>query len=410
MYKRNITDKVLEALRDTPVVFLNGARQTGKSTLMKIISDEVYPADYLTLDDSTILAAASGDPQGFVSAIEGPVVIDEVQRVPDLFLAIKAEVDRNRKPGKFLLTGSANVLLLPKIAESLVGRMEILTLWPLSQGEIESHKENFFDILFLNKSISQKKYELHQTELIKKILIGGFPEILSRQSVERQKAWFSSYLTTILQRDIRDISNIEGLTSLPRLLSLLSTRLCSLLNFSELSRTISIPQSTLKRYLTLLETIFLFKLLPAWSGHLGKRLLKSPKILLTDTGLASYLMGVDQKRIKDNPQLLGSLLENFVIMEIYKQTGWSKEQISLFHFRTQTGQEVDLVLENPAGRIVGIEIKSSSSVRPEDFKGLRYLQEEIKSKFVCGIVLYTGSNVVSFGPNLKAIPISSIWK
>lgn len=409
MLNRNITANILEALEDTPVVFLNGARQTGKSTLMQTIGCDTYPAEYITLDDSTILAAASADPQAFVEGFESPVIIDEVQRVPELFLAIKAAVDKNRVPGKFLLTGSANVLLLPKISESLVGRMEILNLWPLSQGEIEAKKESFIDKLFIGKSFSSKKNELSRSELITRILTGGFPEILQRKNPERQKAWFSSYITTILQRDVRDISNIEGLTTLPRLLSVLATRLSSLLNFSELSRTISMPQSTLKRYLALLETIFLFKPLPAWSGNLGKRVVKSPKIILTDTGLASNLLGTDLDRIKDSPQLLGQLFENFVVMEFIKQSSWSKTKPEIFHFRAQAGYEVDIILEDAAGRVIGVEVKSGLTVRNEDFKGLRFLQQEIGDKFLGGIILYAGSSNISFGPQLRAMPVSNLW-
>jgi predicted AAA+ superfamily ATPase len=409
MYRRNITDKVFEALQDTPVVFLNGARQTGKSTLVQMLTQDKHPAKYLTFDDSNVLAAASTDPAGFIAGLEGALVIDEVQRVPDLFLAIKAEVDRNRKPGRFLLTGSANILLLPKLAESLVGRMEILTLWPLSQGEIKSCKEAFIDRLFSKKTISVESTSLATSTLVKKILSGGFPEVLSRTNANRQKAWFGSYVTTILQRDVRDISNIEGLTSIPRLLSLVASRTCGLLNYAELSRSFSIPQSTLKRYLSLLETTFLIKLLPAWSGNLGKRLVKSPKILLTDTGLIAHLIGVDQQRLKEEPQLLGALLENFAAMELVKQIGWSKVQPQLFHFRTQTGQEVDFLLEDSAGRIVGIEVKASSTVRTDDLKGLRMLADSVGDKFMRGIVLYCGSDYVPFGSKLAALPMSELW-
>jgi predicted AAA+ superfamily ATPase len=409
MYTRNITDKVFEALQDTPVVFLNGPRQAGKSTLVQMLTEDKHPAKYLTFDDSNVLAAASADPAGFIAGLEGALVIDEVQRVPDLFLAIKAEVDRNRKPGRFLLTGSANILLLPKLAESLVGRMEILTLWPLSQGEIKSCKEAFVDRLFSKKTISVESTSLATSTLFKKILSGGFPEVLSRTSANRQKAWFSSYVTTILQRDVRDISNIEGLTSIPRLLSLVASRACGLLNYAELSRSFAIPQSTLKRYLSLLETTFLVKLLPAWSGNLGKRLVKSPKVLLTDTGLIAHLIGVDQQRLKEEPQFFGGLLENFAAMELVKQIGWSKVQPQLFHFRTQTGQEVDFLLEDSAGRIVGIEVKASSTVRSDDLKGLRMLSDSVGDKFIRGIVLYCGSDYVPFGSKLAAVPMSELW-
>ena len=410
MYNRNITNKVLAALQDTPVVFVNGARQTGKSTLVQKLITRKHPAQYLTFDDSNVLSAASSDPAGFIAGLEGSLIIDEVQRVPDLFLAIKAEVDKNRKPGRFLLTGSANVLLLPKIAESLVGRMEILTLWPLSQGEIESRKETFIDRLFSDKSLSGGSSFIITKNLTKKILSGGFPEVLSRTDVNRQKAWFNSYITTILQRDVRDISNIEGLTSIPRLLSLVAARTGGLLNYAELSRSFSMPQTTLKRYLSLLETTFLIKLLPAWSGNLGKRLVKSPKTLLTDTGLISHLIGIDFERVKSEPQLFGALLENFVAMELVKQASWSKSQPQLYHFRTQTGQEVDILLEDSAGKIVGIEVKASSTVKADDLKGLRLLADSVGKKFIRGVILYCGSEYVPFGAKLAAIPMNELWE
>jgi len=409
MYDRNITNKVLSALQDTPVVFVNGARQTGKSTLVQKLITRKHSARYLTLDDSNLLAAASADPSGFIGGFEGPLIIDEVQRVPELFLAIKSEVDKNRQPGRFLLTGSANVLLLPQMAETLAGRMEILTLWPLSQGEIESRKETFIDRIFFDRSVPCSSSSITTVQLIKKILSGGFPEALSRTEVNRQRAWFSSYITTILQRDVRDISNIEGLTLIPRLLSLVAARTGGLLNYAELSRSFSMPQTTLKRYLALLETTFLVKLLPAWSVNLGKRLVKSPKILLTDTGLISHLIGIDDKRLKNEPQLIGALLENFAAMELVKQAGWSHSQPHLFHFRTQTGQEVDIVLEDTAGRVVGIEVKAGSTVKTDDLKGLRLLADSVGSKFVRGVVLYCGSEYVPFGSGLAAIPISELW-
>ncbi len=409
MLKRHLTPRVLEALADTPVVLLNGPRQAGKSTLAQGVASHEHPARYLTLDDATTLAAARSDPQGFLAGFEGPVVIDEIQRAPELFLAIKAQVDRDRRPGRFLLTGSADVLLLPNLAESLAGRMEILTLWPFSQGEIKKNQEDFIDSAF-SRTIPQKQYpRLRWPDIIQKILKGGYPEILGRQTESRQAAWFGSYITTILQRDVRDITHIEGLTALPRLLSLLAARSASLINFSELSRTSTIPQSTLKRYMTLLETTFLLQTLPAWSGNLSKRLVKAAKLVIGDTGLMTYLLGLNKERLLHDPILTGHVLENFVIMELKKQIGWNKTKAQLFHFRTQTGQEVDMVLEDLSGRVVGIEVKSSASVTTNDFKGLRLLHENIGKRFMRGIVLYAGSDFIPFGPELQALPLSALW-
>lgn len=410
MYRRNITPRLNEALLDTPVVLLNGARQTGKSTLVRSGMIDDRGARYLTLDDAGVLAAAESDPAGFLSGLEGPVILDEVQRSPGLFPAIKAEVDRERRPGRFLLTGSANVLLLPGLSESLAGRMEILTLWPLSQGEVESVEEEFIDDAFSGGALSPREESEGSPALFERLLRGGYPEALDRRSEARRRAWFGSYVTTILQRDVRDLSNIEGLTELPRLLSLLAARAASLVNYSELSRGASMPQSTLKRYISLLQTTFLVRMLPAWSGNLGKRLVRSPKLLVCDTGLISSLQGLNAERLAADPVLIGPLLENFVAMELTKQSTWSRTQPRLFHFRTQAGQEVDIVLEDAAGRVVGVEVKAAATVGARDFKGLRALAEATGERFRRGVILYTGRASVPFGNNLHALPVSSLWR
>jgi hypothetical protein len=399
----------LDALSDNPVVFLAGARQTGKSTLAQSIRSSDFQARYLTLDDAGVLAAAQNDASGFLGGLTGPLILDEVQRAPELFPAIKILVDRNRQPGQFLLTGSANVLLLPQISESLAGRMEILTLWPFSQGEIEGTKESFVDHLFTDDWPSPPTQPAHRTDLYTRVLHGGFPEILKRPSDRRRRAWFGSYVTAILQRDVRDLAHIEGLSIMPRLMSLLSARATSLLNFSELSRSVGIPQTTLKRYISLLETTFLICFVPAWSGNLSKRLVKSPKTILIDTGLMAYLQGIDQERLMNDPTLTGPILENFVVMELRKQITWSQNQPSLFHLRAQTGQEVDILLEDRAGRLVGIEVKTAASAQSRDFKGLRLLSQELGDRFLRGVVFYVGQEIIPFAKNLHAIPINALW-
>ncbi len=410
MIWRNITQPLLEALSDSPVVFLSGARQTGKSTLTKHLAAGEHPARYLTLDDATTLAAARTDPDGFIQGLSEPVVLDEVQRAPDLFLAIKAEVDRDRQPGRFLLTGSADVLLLPKVSESLAGRMEILTLWPFSQGELDGRREQFVDALFAECLPPFPSDAEEETALTERVLRGGYPEVLSRPTPRRRDAWFEAYVTTLLQRDVRDLANIEGLTAMPRLLSLLAARTGSLLNYSEISRSSGLPQTTLKRYMTLLETTFLLQTVPAWSGNLGKRLVKSPRLMLSDTGLAAHLMGLSEDRLDRDRHRLGPLLENFVLMELRKQVSWSTARATLFHFRTQTGQEIDLVLERTDGRLVGVEVKASRSVSGAAFKGLKALSEAQPERFHRGVVLYGGTEPVSFGPNLHALPFDALWK
>lgn len=408
MYYRNITPKIEAALKDTPVIFLNGARQSGKSTLVKWLCKDSYPANYLTFDDGNILSAASTDPQGFISGIEYPVVIDEIQRVPELFLAIKKCVDHDRKSGQFILTGSANVLLLPKLADSLAGRMEILTLWTFSETEILGTKTNFIQNIF-NDNLPKSIQKLDRKQLIRRIVTGGYPEAFERENDSRREQWFNSYITTILQRDIRDIANIEGLTAIPRLLSLLAARTGSLLNYAELSRSSTIAQSTLKRYITLLETTFLIKPLPAWSANLSKKLIKSPKIMLCDTGLSCFLTGVDQQKLIADPSALGGLLENFVYMELCKQISFSEKKYQISHFRSTAGDEVDFVIEDMSGNLIAIELKSRETIKNDDFKGIKLFAKETADKFKKGILLYTGKEVIAFGKNIIALPISSIW-
>ncbi|PIR01189.1 MAG: ATPase [Nitrospinae bacterium CG11_big_fil_rev_8_21_14_0_20_45_15] len=406
---RNITQDVTDALGDTPVVMIVGARQTGKSTFVEMLLKKSHPAKYFTMDDPTILAAASASPLTFLESLPDRVILDEVQRIPEIFVVLKKIVDQNRVPGRFVLTGSANVLILPKVSESLTGRMEIHTLWPLSQGEIQRRKEKFIDVLF-SKKLPGSVQSIKRIDLIHRMVAGGYPEVIGRKLKKRRDTWFKSCITSILQRDVRDLANIEGLKELPHLLALLASRTGGLLNHSELSRISGIPQSTLKRYFILLEMVYLIVPLPAWFSNLGKRLVKSPKVYLNDTGLLCCLNGIDSKKIQQDLNVIGPILENFVVMELMKQNSWSQQQVKLYHFRTSNGEEVDIVLETPDGKLVGIEVKSASAVGADSFKGLKALQALVGDKFHRGVVLYTGSDIASFGKNLHAVPISALWE
>ncbi len=409
MLRRNISDGLRTALSDTPVVLLNGARQTGKTTLARRLAKE-RSIPFYTLDDVATLSAAAEDPVGFLRGLGHAAVIDEVQKVPALFPAIKAEVDTNRKPGRFLLTGSANVFMLPKLSESLAGRMEIVTLWPLSQGELRRRRERFIDCVFASK-LPELSHGKPTDRAYDKIMVrGGFPETLQRTSTSRLDAWFRSYVTAIVQKDIRDLASIAALTEMPKLLSLLASRTGELMNVSELSRGVKIPHTTLKRYLGLLETTFLLAPLLPWSANIGKRLTKSPKIHLVDSGLASHLIGITEDRLQRDTVMRGHLLESFVVTELRKQISWSEFRVEIYHFRTVAGREVDVVLEDNQGRVVGVEVKSSATVVRKDFLGLDALSEAVGNKFVRGIVLYSGNTVVPFGERMTAIPISSLWR
>jgi predicted AAA+ superfamily ATPase len=411
MICRHITDHVLDALADTPAVLVNGARQTGKSTLVQSGDLIEHGRQYLTFDDPGVLAAAKRDPNGFITGLNTPVTLDEVQHVPELFPAIKAAIDRKREPGRFLLTGSANVMLLPKLSEALVGRMEVLTLWPFSQGEVNGIKEGFIDALFSKRPgwTSGKSGELRRDELFERVLVGGYPSVMARKILARRAAWFQSYVTTILQRDIRDLANIADVTAMPRLLSVVAARVGSLLNYADLSRTLGLPQTTLKRYFALLEGSFLVQLLQPWSRNLGQRFIQTPKVYLDDTGLLAHMLGLTADRIRADGTLLGGVLENFVLMELRKQSAWSQTQPGFFHWRTASGQEVDIVLESSDGRLVGVEVKASATLGGDDVRGIQALAHAAGRTWVRGLVLYTGREVVPFASNLHGVPLTYLW-
>jgi hypothetical protein len=407
MFARHIEPVVRAALADTPVVFLNGARQTGKSTLAGSLARETG-ARYVTLDEPSVLASAVTDPLGLLAALGPRAVIDEAQRAPTLFRAVKLSVDADRRPGRFLLTGSANVLRLPRLAEELVGRMEVITLSPLSRGELLGRRDVLVDALFAEGP--PVLGEASAGDLTEAVLAGGFPEAVARASEKRLDAWLASYVLTLLQRDVRDLSQVEALAEFPRILKLLASRVGGLFNVSDLSRSAGVPASTLKRYLGLLEATFLLQPLPAWASNRGKRLIKSPKVYLIDSGLAAHLSGQSAEGARSDPVAFGHLLEQFVVGELRKQASWAERRVSLHYYRTVGGREVDVVLEDARGRVVGVEVKATASVEAGAFAGLRALAEDAGDRFVRGCVLYGGEQFLPFGERLLAMPVSALWR
>ncbi len=409
MYPRYIQPVLVNAFRDTPVIVLNGARQTGKSTLcQELIAQNRIPAHYVTFDDPTALSAAQGDPVAFLEGLSDWVVMDEVQRMPELFPFIKRVVDRNRKTRRFLLTGSADVMVLPQISESLAGRSEVHHLWPLSQGEILGRASTFL-VRLTAESSTFNVSNTPWVDLVRLMVMGGYPEPLGRDSERRREAWFGSYINAILQKDIRELANIEGLVHIPRLLDLIAGRVGNIVNLADISRVASIPQSTLQRYYALLQQVMLVVQLPAWTPNREGRVAKAPKVFLNDTGLLCYLRGEGMGSLQQNRTSAGPILENFVVMEIIKQLSWSDVSLRPYHFRTHKGQEVDLVLESRKKEVYGLEVKTAMSVESSDFKGLRYLKKGNPSKFRKGVVLYTGEQIIKFEKDLFAVPISALW-
>jgi len=407
MIQRTIEHAIHSAMTDTPVVLLNGARQTGKTTLARAMAEKTG-AEYFTLDDAATLALAASDPVGFIRNLQGPVVLDEIQKAPDLFPAIKVSVDTRRQPGRFLLTGSANVLTLPRLSESLAGRMEIIPLFPFSMGELAGTREQFVTRL-LDGTLANMKLTATTPDLAARVTRGGYPEAVQRTAQDRRSAWFASYLSTILQRDVRDLARVDAVHQLPNLLKLLATRTAGLVNLADVGRDAGLPHTSLTRYLALLETVFLVHRLPAWSPHLGKRLVKAPKLHLVDTGLACHLIGADARRLHGDRALLGRMLETFVVGELRKQLSWAAPRATLYHFRTSGGSEVDVVLEQADGSVAGVEVKASATVTASDFAALQALRDQLEKQFRTGIVLYLGDRVIPFSEKLWLVPIQALW-
>lgn len=387
---------------------LNGARQVGKSTLARDLVAEGRLAGYVTLDDLAVLDAARSDPEGFVGAQPGPLVIDEVQLEPRLFRAIKASVDRDRSPGRYLLTGSADLTVLPQASDALVGRMELHTLWPLSQGEIGGRRESFIDALF-GDDVRWEAGELDRAGLAERICTGGFPEPVQRDEGDRP-AWHRSYLETVVRRDVRDRVDIEHLAAMPRLVGLLAARSMTLVNLAEVARALALPTATVRRYVALLEAAMLVRLIPAFARDLAKRVVKSPKVAMVDTGLAAAVGNIDPSALLGDDSQLGRLAETFAVNEVQRQAGWSDAKVRLMHARTAAGREVDIVVEASDGRIAGVEVKAGRTVGSGDFAGLKTLRSAVGSRWVRGVVLHVGEQPVPFGEDLWAVPFDALWR
>lgn len=394
-------------MKYSPAVLLVGPRQAGKSTLASSPQIHKQPVSVESLDTATTRSAAIENPDGFIDDIELPVVIDEIQKAPALLDSIKARIDRERVPGSFILTGSANVMLLPKVAESLTGRVEVLTLWPLSQGEFDGTRERFIERAFAKRARPVAP-PLERGDLTQRMMRGGFPETLTRPA-GALRTWFENYISTSLSRDLRDLADVERIEKIPLLLRSLAARTRAPVNKSSISSEIGLPLDTLSRYLILLERGFLVHRIPAFSRNIGKQLAKTPKFLSIDSGLMTTLLQQTRPRLESDSSAYGLVLENFVGMELSKQISFGRPGVSLNHFRAGKGIEVDFIVVGDDGRVVAVEVKSAGTVTASDFRGMSLLRNRLGSNFVRGIVLYTGNEVASFGDRLAAWPVSSLW-
>jgi uncharacterized protein len=416
---RKVHQRIVESLADTRVVIVNGARQTGKSTLVHHTSQELVDVVERHLDRTSEREAARRDPDGFVRH-RGLLVIDEVQRVPELILAIKAEVDETPRPGSFLLTGSARLLGMRRLPDALIGRSETIELWPFSQGEIENKPDGFVDAVFqegdakdffeqITYANVDSSVDLAPSDLFSRVARGGFPEAVAREE-RRRGRFFEAYLNDLIDRDIVQLAEIQRRDQLRRLLILLAARAAAPIVTNRLANELGESASTIERYVGLLEEVFLIKRIPPWSNSKTSRATQQRKLMFVDSGLATFIGGYTTAKLRASPAAAGPFIENFVLGELARSLGWCEERVQLFHYRTREGSEIDAVLEAADGRIVGIEVKAAITARDEDFRHLRALQRLTPQHFHLGVLLYSGKRVLSFGPNMLAVPISALWE
>jgi uncharacterized protein len=409
LFPRQARRAVTTALADTRVVVINGARQTGKSTLARLVMAEFPGSELRYLDEAPVRAAAQADPGLFVRH-DALLVIDEIQRVPELFLAIKHEVDVDPRPGRFLLTGSARLVGLRDIPDLLPGRSETMELSPLSQGEIERSLDGLIDAVFQRGvSIKVPPSVLRREDYLERALRGGYPEAVRRTDAGRRSRFFESYISDVINRDVRQLAEIERPADMRRLVNLIAGSTGSLANQTSMASRLQVPASTVKRYVDLLDLLFITRRIPAWSSNLATRAVATPKLVFNDSGLAAHLIGMSAKRARHPTAPVGPLIETFVLGELSRQLAFTDQPVRLYHYRDRDQYEVDAVLESASGDVVACEVKAAETVRSEDFRGIQRLARRLGGRFLGGVVLYAGGQALPFGERLRAWPISTLW-
>jgi predicted AAA+ superfamily ATPase len=407
LYPRWIEPRITEALQDTPVVLLAGPRQAGKTTLVRQIAER-QGFEYLTLDDDLTLLSAREDPVGMIRSLD-KAVIDEIQRAPELLLSIKKSVDEDRRPGRFLLTGSANLMTIPTVADSLAGRMETLSLLPLAQGEINSlHAENWIENAFAGRILEPTEPAVG-ADLIQRVLRGGYPEAVARSSSRRRIAWARQYIDALIQRDVQDVASVDKLDQLPRFLRALAQMAGQMCNYTQLGGQVGLDAKTASKYMGVFEQMYLLKRVDVWSSNHLKRVVKTPKLHFIDSGLLAALLELSEDEIQQDRTRFGNLLEAFIYAELLKHRNTADKDYRLMYYRDADKFEVDIVIENAAGNLVCVEVKAAATVKEKDLRGLKKLAGIAGNKFKMGILFYDGADIVPLGDKIWAAPISSLW-
>ena len=407
--RRHIHDVVVDALGASRAVAVVGPRQAGKSTLVAQIARTTLGARVTTLDNDIAREWALDDPAGFVTQLGTPAVIDEVQRAPGVLLAIKRVVDSSNAPGQFLITGSADLRLMPTVLDTLPGRVEYFNLWPFSQGEINGQVETFLDGLRRGVPPNRGGAPIGLGAYAEQIAAGGFPGSLGL-SPRRREGFFAGYVDALVGRGINDVAGIRQPRAIEPLLRLIAARSGAILKLAGLATDLRIDAKTVGAYIAVLERLCAVVILPAWSGNLGHRIVKSPRVHIADTGLHCHLTGIDAAALSENHQTAGPVLETFVVNELVRQRGWVDRPPTLHHLRSESGNEVDVVAQWPSGQVAGIEVKAAATVSRRDFAGLRLMRDRLGDRFVCGVVLYCGEATIPIGDRLWAVPLEGLWR
>lgn len=405
LFPRWIKPRIAEAMADTPVVLLAGPRQAGKTTLVRQVAENGLR--YLTLDDELTLLSAREDPVGMIRSLDR-AVIDEIQRAPALLLAIKKSVDEDRRPGRFLLTGSANLMALPTVTDSLAGRMETLSLLPLSQSEIAGQSTNWIDSVFTGQ-LPRPGSSVRTDDLVGRVLRGGYPEAISRATARRRTAWARQYLDAILARDVRDVAGIEKLDQLPRFLRALAQTAGQMCNYTQLGGQVGLDGKTAAKYISVFEHMYLLKRVDVWARNRLNRVVKAPKLQFIDAGLLTTLLDLTPDEVEKDRTRFGNVLETFVFGELLKHTTTAESDYRLLYYRDADKVEVDVVIENAVGQVVGVEIKSAATVKEGDLRGLRKLAGLAGDSFKMGVLLYDGDETMPLGDGIWAAPLSTLW-